>query len=397
MKKAIFTLAVLVMAFGNVGLAQNRINLKSFGKAAMMKHYGVRERNDMVPQTANWQDTYGDKYRVTYEYDENEYYLNSELYEVLWDGIWQEYEVISYEYDFYGNVLELLVQDFDGEEWWEMARASFTYENGLISEGIIQLFEDGEWVNVEKSVYDYQGDDHWTIVYYDWNGSTWSTNELYTYDKSEGSIELEIQYMQGGAWQFDEKQFFTLDFDEHVTSIVVQDWQNNAWVNTDRVSYDYANGVFDSKVEESWTGSDWETVTKYSYSYENGNAINGTCQVKEGGEFVTGDGEIEMAYDYSADSKSFWGYEVNMTYIDLTGVNENAQAANFKVYPIPAETEIQIQAEGFNKAEIFSLTGQKLMESEQRTIKVDNLKAGVYLLKVYDLNGNSESQRIVVK
>lgn len=396
MKKAIFTLAILMMAFGNVGLAQNRINLKSIGKAAMMKYYGVRGNNYIVPQTACWQDTYGDKYRITYEYDENEYYLNSEIYEVFWDEAWQEYEILSYQYDFDGNILEMLVSDFDGEEWIDVAKATYSYENGLISEIIIQLLEDGEWMNEEKAVYNFNGD-NWTILYWEWNGTTWSSNELYTYNKSEGSIELLIQYMQGGAWQNDEMQFFTLDFDEHVTSIVVQDWQNNAWVNTDRVSYDYANGVFDSKVEESWTGTGWETITKYTYSYENGNAISGYCQVKEGGEFVTGDGEIEMAYDYSADSKSFWGYEVNMNYIDLTGVSENESVAVFNVYPNPVSEQLTIDAENFQKAEVYSLTGQKVMESEKSSFKVNNLQSGVYMLKVYGLNGNSETHRIIVK
>lgn len=397
MKKAIFTLAVLVMAFGNVGLAQKSINLKSIDRANMLKHYGLRERSDMVPQTASWQDDYGDKYRVNYEYDENEFYLNSETYEVFWDGIWQEYEVISYEYDFNGNVLEMLVSDFDGEEWWEMTRATFKYENGLLSEGIIQWFDDGEWVNVEKSAYTYVGDDHWTIIYYDWNGTIWSVNELYTYDKSEGSIELVIQYMQGGAWQNDEQQFFTLDFDEHITSILVQDWQNNAWVNDEQITYDYANGVFDTKIEEEWNGTAWEATRKYTYVYEDGNATLGYCEVNEGDEFVIGDGDIEMAYGYSADSKSFWGYEVNMTYVDLTKVAENAQAVNFKVYPVPTDNEIQIEAEGFQKAEIFTLTGQLLMESEQNSMNVSALASGLYLLKVYDQLGNSATQKFVVK
>ena len=200
MKKAIMTLAVIVMAFGNVGLAQKAINLKSIGKANMWKHYGLREKNDLVPQTADFQDTFGDKYRVKYEYDENEYYLNIEHYEVFWDGNWQEYEIISYEYDFNGNVMEMLVSDFDGEDWYDMARASFTYDGDQVSEVIIQSFEDGEWVNEEKAVYTYNGD-NWTILYWNWNGSTWSSNELYTYNKSAGSIELLIQYMQGGAWQ----------------------------------------------------------------------------------------------------------------------------------------------------------------------------------------------------
>ena len=395
MKKAILILAVLVMAFGNVGLAQQKINLKSLGKADVLKHYGLRERNDMVPQTATWQDTYGDKYRVTYEYDENELYLVTELYEVFWDGIWQEYEMISYEYDFNGNVLELLVLDFDGEEWLEMARASFTYEDGMLSESVSQWFEDGEWVNVEKAVYNYNGDT-WTILYWDWNGTTWSSNELYTYNKTEENIELLIQYMQGGAWQNDEQQFFTLDFDEHVTSILVQEWQNNAWVNGERTTYDYANGVFDTKIEEEWTGAAWETTRKYTYVYEDGNATTGLCWVKEDGDFVAGDGEIEMAYDYSADSKSFWGFEVNMTYVDLTSVNENSQVANFKVYPVPAETEIQIEVEGFQKAEIYSLTGQLMLESLHNTLDVCSLASGVYLLKVHTWNGGSKVGRVVI-
>jgi hypothetical protein len=396
MKKAIITLAVLMMAFGNVGMAQKAINLKSIGKANMLKHYGLRDRNDMVPQTAEYQDTYGDKYRVSYEYDENEYYLNVEHYETFWDGIWQEYEIISYEYDFNGNVLEMLVSDFDGEEWYDMARASFTYDGDQVSEVIIQYFEDGEWVNEEKAVYTYNGD-NWTILYWDWNGTTWSSNELYTYNKSAGSIELLIQYMQGGAWQNDEQQFFTLDFDEHVTSILVQDWQNNVWVNDNRITYDFANGVFDAKIEELWTGSDWEATTKYSYTYDNGNAINGSCKVFDGETFVPGDGDIEMAYDYSANSLSFYGNEVNMTYIDITGVNENAKAVSFTVYPTPAENDIQIQVEGFQKAEIFTLTGQMLMESEQNSVNVSSLASGIYMLKVYDQTGNSATQKLVVK
>ena len=112
---------------------------------------------------------------------------------------------------------------------------------------------------------------------------------------------------------------------------------------------------------------------------------------------MPGDGDIEMAYDYSANSLSFYGNEVNMTYIDITGVNENAQVLSFTVYPTPAETEIQIQAEGFQKAEIFTLTGQMLLESVKNTIDISGLATGIYMLKVYDQAGNSAMQKFVVK
>jgi hypothetical protein len=86
-----------------------------------------------------------------------------------------------------------------------------------------------------------------------------------------------------------------------------------------------------------------------------------------------------------------------MAYVDLTSVNESAQTANVKVYPVPAENEMFIQAEGFQKAEIYSLTGQKLMESATEKMNVSSLSQGVYLLKVYDRDGNNVIQRVVVK
>ena len=398
MKKAIFTLAVLVMAFGNVGLAQKRIDMQAPGTSMMLNHYGLRNRDDKVPQTANWQESYGDQYRVTYEYDENEYYLNTETYEMYWDGVWQEYEIVSYEYDFDGNVLEVLATDFDGEEWIDVARMNYTYEDGMVSEVITQYYEEGEWVNVEKAVYNFNGFSS-TILYWNWNGTTWSSNELHTYTVDmSGSIELLKQYMQGGAWQNDEKDTYTVSLSTgYFSEILVEMWLDNAWVNSSKTSYDYEGDVFVAKHYADWTGGDWEETARFSYSYEDGNAISGACKVKDGNDFVVGDGDIEMAYGYNADTKTFWGYEVNMTYIDLTGTSENETKVSFQVYPVPAENEIQIQAEGFQKAEIFTLTGQLLVESEQSNVNISGLASGIYLLKVVDRAGNGAMRRFVVK
>jgi hypothetical protein len=67
------------------------------------------------------------------------------------------------------------------------------------------------------------------------------------------------------------------------------------------------------------------------------------------------------------------------------------------VYPVPAENEIQIQAEGFQKAEIYSLSGQKLVESQSEKMNVGALSSGIYLLKVFDRAGNVETQKLMVK
>ena len=149
-------------------------------------------------------------------------------------------------------------------------------------------------------------------------------------------------------------------------------------------------------VEENWYGS-WEPLYRCDYVYENGNATHGESHFISGGGSSLDNYMMEMAYGYNAAVKTFYGCQVDMTYVDITSINENTQAANFKVYPMPARNEIQIQAEDFQKAEIYSLTGQKLMESLQDRINVGELSSGLYIIKVYDLESGCATQRFVVR
>ena len=58
--------------------------------------------------------------------------------------------------------------------------------------------------------------------------------------------------------------------------------------------------------------------------------------------------------------------------------------------------EMQKDGEGFEKAEIYNIAGQKVMESSNAQIDVKALQAGVYMLKVFG-NGSNEILRVVVK
>ena len=207
-----------------------------------------------------------------------------------------------------------------------------------------------------------------------------------------------MQYMQGGAWQNDEKEIITLNFDERVTEILNQDWVGSSWVNDELTTYNYEGDVFPTKTVKEWNGSEWENDLKFEYTYDdNGNAVSGLCLEFGGYDWVLDDGDIEMVFGNGEKSNEYYGSSVEVVYVDLTSVDENVSAASFKVYPVPAENEIQIQAEGFQKAEIYSLTGQKLMESLQNNMNVSLLSSGLYIIKVYDLEGNFDTQRFVVK
>ena len=398
MRKVIVTLAVLVMAFGNVGFAQNKANFKSDATANVLKHYGVRDEITFVPQSCLISGANGDRGRSIYMYDEYDYYLMEELYSMSVGDQWLDMIRISYEYDFSGNVIEKLTQmDASGMgNWADREFVSYSYEGGELSEVIIQRKEGNDWVNKTKEVYNYNGDVT-TVLYWNWNGTTWSSDELYTYTYSTTSMELLIQYMQGGAWQNDEKDTYTLDFEGNVIEILVEDWVDPNWVNDKKTSYNYEDNVFTSKLVEEWNGSSWESTYRSNYVYEDGNATLGKCEMMSDGEWTPADGPIEIAYGYNTASITFNCCQVEAFYVDLTGVEENTQATDFKVYPIPAAGEITIEAESFQKAEVYSLTGQKVMESQQNNMNVSQLSSGVYMIKVYDLEGNCATQRFVVK
>lgn len=396
MKKGLFTLAVLVMAFGNVSFAQHKANLKSNATQQVLKHYGVRDESSIVPEIATWETTDGEKYRTVYTYDEYDYYLIEEYTKVDEGDGWVDFSMIMYEYDFNGNVLEAVAMSVDDSGVMENdSRASFTYDGDQLSEVVYQEWENGAWLNETKEVYNYSGDVT-TVLYWDWNGNNWSSDELWTYTRTDNTIELVMQYMQGGAWQNMERCTYTLDFDDNILEILVEFWVNNTmWEFHQKNVYHYNGGVYTSMTVEVDNGL---VVQQYDYSYEDGNATHGECKIWTGGsQLVPGDGEIEMAYGFNYDKKTFYGSVVEMTYFDVTQVDENVQAANFKVYPVPAENEIQIQSESFQKAEIYSLTGQKMMESQQNNMNVSQLSSGLYIIKVYDLEGNCATQRFVVK
>ena len=261
MKKGLFMFAVLAMAFGNVGFAQNEANLKSDATANVLKHYGIRDEITVVPESCYITGVEGDYARALYTYDEDYYYLIEELYSMYAGEQWRDMIRISYEYDFSGNVMEKLTQ-MDGSgmgNWADREFVTYSYEGGELSEVIIQRKEGNDWVNKTKEVYNYN-DDVTTVLYWAWNGNNWTSDKLYTYTYSTGSMELLIQYMEGGAWQNDQKETYSLDFDGNVTEILIEDWESTNWVKDRLTTYNYENNVYTSILTAGWNGASWESV-----------------------------------------------------------------------------------------------------------------------------------------
>lgn len=401
MKKVIITLAVFVMAFGNANLfAQRSERLAMIQKQVMEKYRGSRDDSWYAPSTATYTELDGVStrtFRNNYTYDEYEYYLVEKLVELKVGNDWINYQRVSYERDFLGAPLQMLVQEWNGNSWSNESNVTYSYDdNDQLLEVISQSWENGAWINEEKMVYSYN-DMAYTIITYWWDG-VWRTDELYTITLDlSGGYEVLVQYMQGGAWQNDERITYSMNDIFLLDRVLWEDWMDNAWYNVELALFAYDGDLVAFIDFQEWEYGAWANDAKVTYTYQNGNATYGIYQEWIGNQLVNANGEIEMFYANNAESEVFENAnEVEMQYVDLTSVAEN-MVMNYSVCPNPASESLVVNGEGFMKAEIYNVAGQKVIESGMNTINVSDLQSGIYLLKVFDVNGHAETQSIVIK
>ena len=115
----------------------------------------------------------------------------------------------------------------------------------------------------------------------------------------------------------------------------------------------------------------------------------------------------------------FLGNAVNMVYDDLkvypralnqteilalynapTLSTENSTTRNseFLIYPNPAKDFVTISTKNdIRSVEIYNMTGQKVMTTNQKKIDVSSIVEGVYIVKVQDLKGEVSSKKLIIK
>jgi hypothetical protein len=94
--------------------------------------------------------------------------------------------------------------------------------------------------------------------------------------------------------------------------------------------------------------------------------------------------EVGQAYLDAAFFAMYYNASL-LTPYEYDNITEQPPLSSLSLYPNPATTDIYIRFEesGFEKAELYSLQGQKLGEYTSLHIPVSNLVSGMYILKVY--------------
>lgn len=386
---------------------------------------------------------YGSCEKHTYSYNINGN-LQTILLEKLEDNIWIQVYKYSYSYYNNGETSVMLLETWTNDSWRNSQKKIYQYdENGNVLEMLHMRWNFVEWVNFYRHTYTY--DETGNILTYIYEMSN-SDNELdlvsretYTYDSIGNILVILNEYHAFDDWMINTKITNTYDNNSNIVERLFEDYtytggghfvldysclilnsydQNNnlltklekhlisgEWVDARKHTYiyDINNNLLTYLYEIPILSSALEEFQKYSFTYdENGNSISGmveeyryTCYM----DSCTGSWEAsqdslplycnnELMYCYGG----FHRYEAHFRrlYENLTETNNDTR---IKFYPNPTSDILIIEISNFKNEiiEIFNINGQlchsEILKSGKTIVNLENLPAGLYLLKVKSSQG----------
>lgn len=401
MKKNI-TLIMALMTLSLFGFAQRNIDMKLVNKALNPQQLRST-RNDIAPSRIMYNVVDGEvllSYSQSYSYDQYEYFLTQIETQFQDLGVWYPSSLTTYEYDFNLMPIQILKQRMDGD-WVNDEMNTITYNGDdfmpLIGEELFQSWENNQWVNVSKNIYTYEPE--LTILVRDWNGTTFENHYLYTITEEFDTKSILFQYWNGGAWQNQEKMDITYNDNQEIAMSITQEWVNQAWSNAEKVEYLYDAPYKLGKVTKTrWVNNEWASnkVKTIDYEYTWMGSKHAIVESNYG-DWEEQNTDIELFYNEGESITLENVHEVEAEYIDVTNVNEHPATNAVVIAPNPATDRLEVSAEHFINAEVYTLTGQRVMESQSPIISLKGLASGTYFIKVYQENHAVNVQKFVVR
>ncbi|MGB5941571.1 MAG: T9SS type A sorting domain-containing protein [Leeuwenhoekiella sp.] len=293
-----------------------------------------------------------------------------------------EYFRSIYAYNGQNRVSEITGEaiDKDSGTWMVAQKTLNTYASGNLVEVLNQINNEGTWLNIDKTEYDYNADGLISEErYYYFNFITLmltpETKYEYTYDdgvlvgvlESEYAMTIqdyEVKYRQtnirsgnnstilseewvGGAWQNDYRDIRTFDGNNYPVMTLSENWDSgtSSWMNDYRETSTYGAVSYpDVILTEDW--------------------INGAWQLSD---------------------------RITFTYHDNLGVDHN-NLSEIKIYPNPFSETIQVSnmTNGtIENIQVFDQLGRRVFVSErnQNSYNLTQLSAGSYLVNLKTTDG----------
>ncbi len=276
-----------------------------------------------------------------------------------------------------------LRQNWDGVQWVDASQDTYTYYTGTSNVKDVTTYNFNLGYDTYKISYEFSGND---------------INKIITQDGSSGSLVNETQYE------------YTYNMSGQLYIEIESDWNGTSWDLDERGTATYTSGLRELIVEE-YNGSTYDLFERYLLYYTISlekedeyiqQSWNGSSYVNSDRELSTYDGnDNKTAYVYESWFGGAWEpyYKEEMDYSVAAPLStESFENDSFKVFPNPVSDVVNISSKTIiDKVELYNVLGEKVLQSTNtKTLNVESLNAGIYILKVFS-NDESATKKIVIK
>jgi hypothetical protein len=373
------------------------------------------------------------------EYRENDFeliYNNTITYtakgeietEIFREPSGENTERYRHKYDSYGNLTEFLIDEWEDDDWVQTygSNNQFTYNTeGGITEVVVQYFDKGAWINSHKLIFTYDNSKRRTEeVYHVWNESDWDIEDraLYIYTGTQalpGTIV--IQDWENNAYVNSDRYIDIVWHNaEEVASFISQEWVNNAWENVFK-----SNTTFDDlggsvTVTQEWVNNTWVNDGRTSTTNdEHGNQVAFKSEDWSNNAWAfTYESEYNLTYNeegdltervrrYRYNHDEIWRNEYKEVYSNFFRVTTSLSGVKAKmavnVYPNPISDALYIEANiaESTQLQLTDITGKVVFtrtlvsgNADAQRVNLSALPAGMYVLSLRN-NKTSHTSKIL--
>jgi len=247
------------------------------------------------------------KYIFTYE---GEKLVKVTEYEKDADGNWVEYSKSDYSYS---GENATITDYYYTNEWVIDEKYEYLIQNDLLMQELYYFYDDGDWINSSKWVYQYSGGNLTGYQsFYDYNEDGTLEEDYkgeYVYQNNKLTEYKDYEIDNSGNWQQYDREIITYNGDKLSTWTDYDLDESSNWIEMDKAEYQYSGNNI-SQINY-FTQNDeltqWQTDGTKTFSYDSNDYL--TEEITESGRKIT--------YEYeegTGNAQFFWYYPEDLVY-----------------------------------------------------------------------------------
>ncbi len=347
----------------------------------------------------------------------------------VWDGsTYQNNSLYGFSYDSAGRPITIISYYYSAGTWENQYKTSFYYDSiQHIKTQITQIWDSLTWVNSTKikTLRDSAGNIvsennfNWDFNAIDWR---YAMRDTSTYGPFHNTLIHMKQFWSFGVWTNVQKEIYSYNGAQQLSTKIVQEWNNNAWTNVLKHVYSYdANGnLLTDLTLIFYSFTNWANYWRDVYTYTANNQLKDhTFQLWSNGSWLF---MVGFNYTYypnlslkSLTYKSANGISPDIMFGDSTVYHYHivtaqesmlAEASAIVLYPNPAKDVVQLHGESTLDLCAISLRSSSgapvyesalnSMQSKDLRIELPALAAGFYSLYLHRKDGSFETKKLLI-